>query len=324
MRAVQIPHAGGPEVLSLVEVDPPRPGPGEVQIEVRAAGVNFIDTYQRGGLYPMEFPFVAGLEAAGTISALGEGVDGFAVGDRVAVGQGNGSYAEVRTAPADRVVPIPDGVDFEQGAAAMIQGMTAHYLTHDTYPLGPGDRCLIHAGAGGTGRLLIQMAKARGAEVFSTAGSEEKLAIVSDLGADHAINYSETDFADEIRSITGDEKPLDVVYDGVGAAVFDKSLGLLRTRGLMATFGNASGAVEPVSPLALSSGGSLFLTRPTLFDYVATSEELHARAHDVFAMIGDGTLDILIGGTYALEDAEQAHRDLEGRATIGKLLLVPK
>lgn len=323
MRAIQIPEAGGPEVLTVVDVEAPAPGEGEVQIEVMAAGVNFIDTYQRSGLYPMELPFIAGLEASGTVSALGPGVDEFAIGDRVAIGQGSGGYAEFRTAPADRVVALPDDVGFDAAAATMIQGLTAHYLAMDTYPLASGDRCLIHAGAGGTGRLLIQLAKRLGAEVFTTVGTAEKAAIARSLGADHVINYAEQDFATEVRSLAGEERPLDVVYDGVGAAVFEDSLGLLRTRGLMATFGNASGAVEPVSPLALSTGGSLFLTRPTLFHYIATREELVARADSMFGLIAKGELDILIGETYALEDAAQAHRDLEGRKTVGKLLLHP-
>ncbi len=323
MRAIQITETGGPEVLTLVEVAAPEPGPGEVQIRIAASGVNFIDTYQRSGLYPMEFPFVAGLECAGTVSALGTGVSELAIGDRVAIAQGNGGYAEYRTAPADRVVFVPDAVSFEQATAAMVQGMTAHYLAVDTYPLQRGDQCLIHAGAGGTGRLLIQLAKRAGAEVFTTVGSDEKAAIVADLGADHVINYNESNFADEIRRIAGTDKPLDVVYDGVGKTVFEDSLALLRTRGLMATFGNASGAVPPVSPLALSSGGSLFLTRPTLFDYVATREELVARSTAIFGLIASGELDIMIGNTYPLEDAAQAHVDLEGRTSMGKLILTP-
>ncbi len=323
MRAIQISETGGPEVLALADIPVPEPGPGEVQIQIAAAGVNFIDTYQRGGLYPMELPFVAGLECAGIVSAVGDGVTEFAVGDRVAIAQGNGGYAEYRTAPAERVVSVPDGVTFEQATAAMIQGMTAHYLAFDTYPLQRGDRCLIHAGAGGTGRLLIQLAKRAGAEVFTTVGSAEKAAIATGLGADHVINYNESSFADEVRRITGEDKPLDVVYDGVGKTVFDDSLALLRIRGLMATFGNASGAVPPVSPLALSGGGSLFLTRPTLFDYIATREELVARSSAIFALIASGELDIMIGETYALEDAGQAHIDLEGRMTMGKLVLTP-
>lgn len=323
MRAVQIHEPGGPEVLQPAELPVPEAQPGEILIEVKAAGVNFIDTYQRTGLYPMEFPFIPGLECAGVVAAIGGGVTLHAVGDRVAIGQGSGSYAEFRTAPADRAVGVPEGVSFEQASASMVQALTAHYLAVDTYPLRAGDRCLIHAGAGGTGRLLIQIAKQAGAEVFTTVGTAAKAELAKSAGADHVINYSEHDFAEEIRSITGTERPLDVVYDGVGAAVFDASLGLLRPRGLMATFGNASGPAAPVPPLELSRHGSLFLTRPTLFDYIGTRDELVARSTDVFKHIAAGALEITIGGTYSLEDAAQAHRDLEGRRTTGKILLVP-
>lgn len=323
MKAVQIHEPGGPEVLATSDIDEPTPSPGEVLIEVKAAGVNFIDTYQRSGLYPMEFPFTAGLECSGVVVDLGEGVTTFSVGDRVAVGQGSGSYAERRTAPAERVVALPDDVSFDHAAAAMIQAMTAHYLAVDTYPLRPGDRCLIHAGAGGTGRLLIQLAKHAGAEVFTTVGTSAKAELAASAGADHVINYNETDFAAEVRSLSGSDRPLDVVYDGVGASVFDASLGLLRKRGLMVTFGNASGPVPPVSPLTLMSGGSLFLTRPTLFDYTETREDLAERAAAVFDRIADGSLDIRIDTKYPLEAASQSHIDLEARRTTGKLLLVP-
>ncbi len=323
MRAIQVNEVGGPEVLHMVEIDRPEPGVGEVVIDVAAVGVNFIDTYQRGGLYPMELPLIPGPECAGTVAAIGEGVTEFSTGDRVAVAAASGSYAQARTAPAAQCVSIPDGVTFELAAAALLQGMTAHYLATDTYPLRAGDTCLIHAGAGGTGRLLIQLAKTAGAEVFTTVGTDAKGELAASAGADHVINYSKTRFADEVRRIAGEDAPLDVVYDGVGAAVFDDSLGLLRKRGLMATFGNASGAVEPIAPLALSRAGSLFLTRPTLFDYISTREELVARASDVFGRIGDGSLEVTIGATYALEDAAQAHIDLEGRKTTGKLLLIP-
>ena len=323
MRAVQIHQPGGPEVLAISDVDTPTPSGNEILIEVKAAGVNFIDTYQRSGLYPMEFPFVPGLECAGVVIGLGDEVTTFSVGDRVAVGQGDGSYAEQRTAPAERVVALPDAVSFDHAAASMIQALTAHYLTVDTYPLRPGDRCLIHAGAGGTGRLLIQMAKHAGAEVFTTVGTPAKAELAASAGADHVINYNETDFAAEVRARAGTERPLDVVYDGVGASVFEASLGLLRKRGLMATFGNASGPVPPVSPLALMSGGSLFLTRPTLFDYTETRDDLVDRAAAVFGRIADGSLDIRIDSKYPLEAAAQSHVDLEARMTTGKLLLVP-
>ncbi len=323
MRAVQIKQAGGPDVLEMADVAVPEPEAGEVIIEVKAAGVNFIDTYQRSGLYPLELPFCPGLECAGIVSAVGDGVSTFSIGDRVAVGASSGSYAEFHQALAERVVSVPDGVSLEVAAACMVQALTAHYLAFDTYPLRSGDTCLIHAGAGGTGRLLIQLAKAVGAQVFTTVGTAEKAELAGSAGADHVINYRDVDFADAIREISGTDRPLDVVYDGVGASVFEQSLGLLRPRGLMATFGNASGPVDPVSPLDLMSGGSLYLTRPSLFDYISTRDELVERSADVFARIADGSLDVRIGATYALEDAAQAHRDLEARATTGKLLLVP-
>lgn len=315
-------ETGGPDTLRVAEAPTPEPGPGEVLIEVRAAGVNFIDTYHRGGLYPVDFPFVPGIECAGVVVACGNEVSEHSIGDRVAVGQGSGSYAEFRTAPADRTVAMPDGLSFEFAAAAMIQALTAHYLAFDTYPLRPGDTCLIHAGAGGTGRLLIQLAKSAGATVFTTVGSPEKAELAASAGADHVIEYRSVDFADEIRRIAGAERPLDVVYDGVGASVFDTSLGLLRTRGLMATFGNASGPVPPVSPLTLMNG-SLYLTRPTLFDYIEDRAALVDRSSDVFDRISNGSLDVRVGATYPLEEAAQSHLDLEARATTGKLLLIP-
>lgn len=323
MRAVQVSEAGGPDVLTVAEIDRPAAAAGQVVIEVAAAGVNFIDTYQRGGLYPMEFPFTPGLECAGSIAEVGEGVDNLAVGDRVAIGEGSGSYAEFRAADATRCVTIPDGVSFEQAAASMIQGLTAHYLAVDTYPLSPGDSCLIHAAAGGTGRLLVQLAKAAGATVYATVGSAAKAELAASAGADHVIDYTEVDFAKEVQSIAGTERPLDVVYDGVGASVFEQSMGLLRTRGLMATFGNASGPVDPVSPLDLMRGGSLFLTRPTLFDYIKTPEELQQRAAAIFDLVAAGDLEIRIDTTFDLDQAAAAHEHLEGRKSTGKLLIRP-
>lgn len=323
MRAIAITEAGGPEVLNLTEVDVPEPGDGQLRIDVAAAGVNFIDTYQRSGLYPLELPFTPGVECAGVVSAVGADSSEFAVGDRVAITGVPGCYAEACIVPAARCVAVPAGVDLEVAAAAMLQAMTAHYLVTDTYPLGADDKCLIHAGAGGTGNLMIQLAKRVGAEVFTTVGTPAKAEIAAEAGADHVINYNASDFAEEIRRIAGTDRPLDVVYDGVGASVFEASLGLLRKRGMMATFGNASGPVPPVAPLELMSGGSLFLTRPSLFDYVETRDDLVARANDVFERIAAGTLKIRVGGTYSLEDAGQAHIDLEARKTTGKLLLVP-
>ena len=323
MRAVQISEAGGPEVLAVSTIDVPEPGDGLVRIDVAAAGVNFIDTYHRSGLYPVEFPFTPGVECAGVVSAIGAGVTNVAIGDRVAVVGTPGAYGEACLAPADRCVIVPDDVELDVAAAAMLQAMTAHYLAVDTYPLRAGDRCLIHAGAGGTGNLLIQIAKQAGAEVFTTVGTAAKAEIADAAGADHVINYNETDFADEVRAIAGSDRPLDVVYDGVGASVFSASMSLLRKRGLMATFGNASGAVPPVPPLDLMTGGSLFLTRPTLFDYIETRDDLVARSTDVFTHIAAGTLSIRIGARYSLDEAGQAHRDLEARKTTGKLLLIP-
>ena len=323
MRAVQVRETGGPEVLELVEVDDPTPGPAEVLIDVRAAGVNFIDTYQRGGLYPIELPFTPGLEASGVIVAVGDDVDEFQPGDRVAVSEGAGSYADLRLAPAGRVVPIPDGVDFDVAVAAGIQGMTAHYLAVDTYPLGPGDRCLVHAAAGGTGRLLVQIAKRAGAEVFATAGTEEKAELARSAGADHVIVYTEVGFADAIREIAGTDRPLDVVYDGVGTSVFDDSLSLLRVRGTMVTFGNASGPVDPIPPLRLMTEGSLYLTRPTLFDYIVSRDELVARSNAVLSWIANGELEVRIDTIYPLADASRAHTDLEARRSTGKLVIRP-
>ena len=323
MRAIQINEAGGPEVLSITEVDTPSPGPDEVVIDVAAAGVNFIDTYHRGGLYPVDYPFTPGVECAGVVSALGEGVTDFAVGDRVANIGTMGTYAESIALPANRCVVVPDKVELITAAAAMLQAMTAHYLVVDTYPLRSGDTCLIHAGAGGTGNLAIQLAKQAGATVFTTVGTAEKAEIAAGAGADHVINYSEKDFAEEIRSLSGADRPLDVVYDGVGASVFDESMSLLRKRGLMATFGNASGAVPPVAPLDLMAAGSVFLTRPTLFDYIETREELVARADQIFAHIANGTLKIRIGKTFSLDEAGAAHEYLESRQSTGKLLIEP-
>ncbi len=323
MRAVQVHEAGGAEALTVENIDRPVPGDRQVLIEVASAGVNFIDTYQRGGLYPVEFPFTPGLECAGTVTEVGAGVDDFFVGDRVSVCEGSGAYAEFRLAPADRCVPIPDDVSFDDAAAVMVQGLTAHYLAVDTYPLAPGDTCLIHAAAGGTGRLLVQLAKAAGAEVFATVGGEVKAEIAKAAGADHVIDYSKTDFAQHVRSIAGTDKPLDVVYDGVGAAVFEQSMGLVRSRGLIVTFGNASGPVDPVAPLDLMRSGSLFLTRPTLFDHIADSEELRHRAAALFDLLSAGDLELRIDAVFDLEDAASAHLRLEGRKSAGKLLLHP-
>lgn len=322
MRAAFVTRMGGPEVIEVVETDEPVAGEGELAVRVEAAGVNFIDIYQRQGVYPMEFPFVPGSEGAGVIDAVGAGVEGFSPGDRVAWASGLGSYREVHTPLAARSVLVPEGVDLETAAAVLLQGMTAHYLAHDTFVLEPGHRCLIHAGAGGVGLLLTQMAKRRGAEVITTVGSEQKAALSRGAGADLVVVYRDDDFAHEIEAVYG-RRPLDVVYDGVGAETFERGLRLLKRRGLMVSFGNASGVVPPVRPLELSTNGSLFLTRPTLGDYTATREELTIRAADLFGMVASGELEVLIGGRYPLDQAARAQADLAGRSTVGKLLVIP-
>jgi NADPH2:quinone reductase len=321
MRAVQASEAGTADVLELVERSDPRPQPGSLVVDVAAAGVNFVDTYQRGGLYPMAFPFTLGVEGAGTVESVGDGVVDFAAGDRVAWSGVLGSYAEKHLVPASAAVRVPVGVELDVAAAVMLQGMTAHYLTHDTFPLAAGQRCLVHAGAGGMGLLLIQIAKHLGAEVFTTVGNADKGDLARAAGADHVIEYRDYDFAAAVEAIAG-PKPLDVVYDGVGRAVFDASLGLLRRRGMMVTFGNASGAVEPMAPLRLMQG-SLFLTRPTLGDYTAERAELERRASDLFGWIAEGWLGVRIGHRLPLAEAAEAHRLLEGRQTTGKVLLLP-
>lgn len=322
MNAIQVSRTGGPEVLELVELPDPEPSPGRIVVEVAAAGVNFIDTYQRSGLYPLDLPFVVGQEGAGTVVAVGEGVEGVQVGDVVAWTNVIGSYASVHSVPEEQAIRVPDGIDAETAAAVMLQGLTAEYLATSTFPLQPGHRCLIHAGAGGVGRLLIQIAKLRGAEVFATVGSPEKVEVARSAGADHVIDYREQSFVEAIEAIAG-PKPLDVVYDGVGAATFEGGLRLLKPRGTMVTFGNASGPVEPVAPLTLMRAGSVFLTRPTLGDYIRDRAEYEERAARLFGWIADGSVEVLVGARYPLADAAEAHRALESRATTGKLLLIP-
>jgi NADPH2:quinone reductase len=320
-QAIRIHETGGPEVLRWEEIEVPAPGPGEVTLRNHACGLNFIDTYQRSGLYPMKYPCTLGQEGAGTVTAVCDGVVGFAPGDRVAWTGVLGSYAEKHVIPASAAVHIPEGVEFDLAAAVMLQGLTAHYLTHDTFAVGTGHRCLVHAGAGGVGLLLIQIAKHRGAEVFTTVGNADKVELARGAGADHVIEYHGYDFAAAVEAIAG-PKALHVVYDGVGKAVFEASLGLLRRRGMMVTFGNASGAVEPIAPLRLAPG-SLFLTRPTLGDYIAERAELERRAADLFGWIADGWLQVRVGHRLPLVDAAEAHRQLEGRRTTGKILLIP-
>lgn len=321
MYGIQMTETGGADVLVWTELPDPSAGPGQIVVEVAAAGLNYIDTYQRSGLYPIQLPYGPGLEGAGVVVEVGEGAP-CEVGDRVAWATAPGSYAEKVALPAAHAVAVPEGVDLDVAAALPLQGMTAHYLATDTYRLEPGSRCLVHAGAGGVGLLLIQIAKILGAEVFTTVGTPEKAELAAGAGADHTILYRDVDFAAAIEEIAG-PRPLDVVYDGVGQSVFEASLGLLRPRGTMATFGNASGPVDPVSPLTLSSNGSLFLTRPTLFDHISERAELEARAADLYGWVAEGRLDVRIGHRFALPDAAEAHRAIEGRTTTGKVLLTP-
>ena len=319
--AVQIAEIGGPEVMQLVQRPDPAPGDGQITVAVAAAGVNFIDTYHRSGLYDMALPLVLGQEGSGTVLEVGDGVDSFAVGDRVAWAGSTGSYAERAAVNATVAYKVPDGVDLDVAAAIGVQGLTAHYLIGDCPQIGPGDRCLVHAGAGGTGRLIVQMAKLRGAEVVATVGSDAKAELARAAGADHVVNYTATDLVAGVEAAVGPEA-IDVVYDGVGAAVYDASLELLRTRGAMVTFGNASGAVEPKAPLHLM-GKSLWLTRPKLWDFIATREALDARTAEVFGWIAAGQLDVRIAARLPLAEAAEAHRLLQGRGLAGKILLVP-
>lgn len=322
MKIIQITQPGGPDQMQLVEAPIPSPGPNQALVRVAAAGVNFIDVYFRIGLYKAEAPFTPGNEGAGTIEAVGPGVTDFAVGDRVAWGMYRGSYTQYAAVPVSSLVKLPDGVDFETGAAAMLQGMTAHYLSHSSFPLKQGDKCLIHAAAGGAGRLLVQMAKMRGATVIGTCGTDEKAAIAKAAGADETIVYTRQDFAEEVKKLTGG-KGVDVVYDSVGQSTFLKGLDVIRPRGTMVLFGQSSGAVAPIDPSILNVKGSLFMTRPSLAHHCLTREELNWRAGDVLGWIAAGKLELRIEKTYPLAQAPQAHRDLEGRSMAGKLLLIP-
>lgn len=323
MKAAYYMKNGGPEVLQYGELPDPVAGPGQVVVRLAAAGLNYIDTYQRTGLYPVPLPYVLGLEGAGTVVEVGEGVGHLAVGDRVAWSTAPGSYAELVAVMASQVMRVPDGVASDTAAALPLQGMTAHFLATDTFPLQPGHRCLIHAAAGGVGLLLVQIAALRGAEVFATVGSPEKAELAAAAGAAHTILYRDVDFVEAVRSIAGADRPLDVVYDGVGQSVFRPSLTLLRPRGMMVNFGNASGPVDPIAPLELSANGSLFLTRPTLFHHVTTQDEIQRRADDLFGWMADGRLQVRVGARFALRDAAAAHLALQGRETTGKVLLEP-
>jgi len=330
-KAVLVHSTGGPEVLEYTDVEPRKPGAGELVVAVAAAGVNYIDTYHRSGLYPMDLPIKLGGEGSGTVTAVGEGVTGFAVGDRVAWHDGMGSYAEEAVVDATKAMLVPEGVDEETAAATLLQGLTAHYLAASTYPIHAGDTVLVHAAAGGVGLLLVQLAKSRGARVIGTVSTPEKAALAREAGADEVIQYTAVDedgnrtpvdFATEVRRLT-DGVGVDVVYDGVGKDTFDGSLSVLRPRGYLVLFGASSGPVPPVDPQRLNAAGSVFLTRPRLGHYVATREELEWRAGELFAAILDGSLKVAIGGRYPLSEARRAHEDLQGRKTTAKLLLIP-
>jgi NADPH2:quinone reductase len=321
MQAIQVSQVGGPEVLVPTDLPVPTPKPNEALVQIKAAGINFIDVYIREGRYPTPLPFVNGQEAAGVVTEVGSEVTTLKPGDRVAYTSALGSYAEYAAVPASRLVKIPDELDFEQAAAAMLQGMTAHYLIHSSYPLKKGETALIHAAAGGVGLLLVQMAKQIGARVIATAGTHEKAQLAREAGADECIVYTEADFETETRRLTDG---VHVVYDGVGKATFDKDLNVLRPRGYLVLFGGSSGAVPPFDLIKLSQKGSLFITRPTLAHYTATRDELEWRANEVLGSIARGELKLRIHKVYPLAEAAQAHRDLEGTKTTGKLLLKPQ
>lgn len=322
MNAVRVHQSGGPEVLRYEELPTPDPGPADALVRLEAAGVNFVDIYQREGFYKMALPFTAGSEAAGVVEAVGREVTDLKPGDRVAYAGVLGSYATHAVAPAARLVKIPAGVETKTGAAAMLQGMTAHYLTHSTYPLGPGDTALLHAAAGGVGLLLTQMAKMRGAKIIGTVSTEAKAAIARAAGADEVILYTQQDFEAETKRITGG-RGVQVVYDSVGKTTFDKSMNCLAPRGCLVTFGQSSGPVAPVDTQLLSQKGSLFLTRPTMASYIQTREDLTKRAGDVLGWIAAGRLKVRIDRTFPLGQAAEAHKALAGRGTAGKVLLIP-
>jgi NADPH2:quinone reductase len=321
MKAIQVKHTGGPEVLGLVELPVPEPKANEAVVKIVAAGVNFIDVYFREGRYKAVVPFVPGQEAAGDVVAVGSAVTGVRVGDRVGYTTVLGSYAEYAAVPADRLVKIPEGVSCEQAAASLLQGMTAQYLLYSTYPLKKGETALAHAAAGGVGLLLVQMAHNLGARVIGTVSTAEKAKFAREAGADDVILYTQVDFEVETRRLTNG-KGVDVVYDSVGKTTFEKGLNVIRPRGYMVLYGGSSGPVPPFDPILLSQKGSLYLTRPTLAQYIATREELEERSQAVFGMIAAGKLKLRIEHTYPLKDVAQAHRDLEARKTTGKVLLL--
>jgi NADPH2:quinone reductase len=323
MKAIRVHAPGGPDELRYEDVPQPAPGAGQVLVKIDAAGVNYIDVYQRTGLYKVATPFTSGQEAAGVVRALGSDVTDVRVGDRVAYAAVMGAYAEYAVVPADRVVVLPQGISAKQGAAAMLQGMTAHYLAFTTYPLKRGDTCVVHAAAGGVGLLLCQIAKLRGARVIGTVSTREKAALARQAGADDVILYTEQDFEAEVKRLT-DGAGVQVVYDSVGKTTFEKGLNCLARRGMMVLYGQSSGPVGPFDPQVLSQKGSLFLTRPTLAHYIATRAELVARAGEVLGWIQSGKLKVRIGAEFPLPQAAEAHRQLEGRKTTGKVLLIPE
>jgi len=320
MKAIRIRRPGGPEAMTLVEVPTPTPGEGEVLVRLAVSGVNFIDVYFRSGVYPADLPVTLGSEAAGTVEAVGPGVTGFEPGDRVAYAMVRGSYAEYAVVPAAMLVTLPERIGFDQAAAAMLQGMTAHYLTRSTFPLATGDTCLVHAAAGGAGLLIVQLARAAGARVIGTVSTAAKTELARENGADEVIRYTEQDFEAEVARLT-DGHGVDVVYDSVGRTTFDRSLNCLRPRGTLALFGASSGAVPPIDPIVLNGKGSLFLTRPSLAHHVLTRDELLWRSGEVLDAVATGALRLRIDCTYPLAEAAEAHRAIEGRRTAGKVLL---
>jgi NADPH2:quinone reductase len=323
MKTIHVKEPGGPEKMQVVEVPTPQPGPKQALVRMASIGVNFIDVYFRMGRYKADLPIVLGNEGAGTVESVGPGVTEVAVGDRVAWAMSRGSYAEYAVVPSAMLVKLPDGIDFQSAAAAMLQGMTAHYLVYSTYPLKSGETCLVHAAAGGAGGLIVQMAKMLGARVFGTVSTEEKARIAREAGTDEAILYTQQDFEAEVKRLTAG-RGVDGVYDSVAQTTFEKSLNSLRPRGMLALFGQSSGPVPPFDPNILNGKGSLFLTRPSLGHYLLTREELLWRAGDVLNWVASGKLKLRIDRTYPLAEAAAAHRDLEGRKTAGKLLLIPQ
>jgi len=322
MKAIQVRQPGGPEAMELVDLPVPEPKANEAVVKLAASGVNFIDVYQREGRYKVPLPFVLGQEGAGAVTAVGADVKGLKAGDRVAYASILGSYAEYAAVPADKLVPVPSGVTDQQAAGAMLQGMTAHYLSHDAFPLKRGETALVHAAAGGVGLLLVQLAHNIGARVIATVSTDEKAKLAREAGADDVILYSQSDFEAETKRFMGG-KGVDVVYDSVGKTTFEKGLNILRPRGMMVLFGGSSGAVPPFDLITLSTKGSLYVTRPTLAAYTATREELMARSGAVFGMLAAGKLKLRIEHTYPLAEVQRAHRELEARKTTGKLLLIP-